>query len=230
MVGIATAPPAGVRPWVFLLLWTLLMPMFARPLAGMVMGFAPLYVTTGYMISLQPHSEVAPTVSLSLMTKYRMLGRAGAPGLPGASGTARGTADRPSATLTLPPVAGVSGGTFPTTAMISSTANAMQLGEGPYDAKPIADYLAGLNAAIPREDIEADAAELAALLNAWTTTATFTTTRFGFTGGNGIGPVGPAPAGWYAPTVFAGFFALYVAGVVLFLAIHARRAADRRRV
>ncbi|MCP3906319.1 MAG: hydrogenase maturation nickel metallochaperone HypA [Planctomycetes bacterium] len=224
-VGITRSAPAGVRPWVFVALWTLLLPIPARSITSLVMGFAPLYVTTGYMIDLAPHSGVAPTVSLSLTTTYRMQGKTGRPGLPGVSTIGRGTAERPMATLTLPPVGAAGGATEPVTAMISSTTRMRELGEGPYDAATIRAYLGTLGATTSDEELTADAEELAALLNAWRATGTFTTTRFGFTGGRGIGPFGPMPATWYAPALLAGWLLVYVAGIVVFVAVHRRRVA-----
>jgi len=246
-VGIVTPKRRGViSPAMFLIAWSICLPLPAMVISGIVIGFGPKEQTISRDVRLSPGSSSGKTVRVSITASRAIQGGAGAAAV--STGTSSSTSHHGSGSFTfrpgLPNRAKLQSVTIqvthnntapstttatqpnvPTTLRLDTAGRRLDNGKAP-TVREIESMLFPTKAISPAQTKQAQ--ELLGAVQ--DITAGKTNLKFQhFTSSGSGSSTYSGPVAWFGFTVLGFWSVLYALGIVLFLRIRKRRQAEAQR-
>lgn len=247
-VGIETPAKRGhVEPGFFLAVWTILLLPVALLIGGVVASLGPETVTASTSFGVLPKSGSFGEVTIRAKCSYSQSGVSSGVGLTGQGSSTAGSR----CTITFPRLTpkGLPDSLDLTVSTSSGPASSspdprlwvypesggyryvrpageVVHGQKGFDKAVVEDWLATSGLGPNSPDLRADSAELFGLVNAYATgQASFTTSRYGLSGGSSSS-TSSSPHGWFAGAVVIFWMVIYIGGILLYRRIHLRRSIE----
>ena len=230
LAGIATPTMRLMRPAVFIVLWTLLLPIPAAVLTESAREVGPKVQTGTCAFTLRPISGSAPAVRVTQRMHRSDWGRPA--GQSGASITTTVTRTGGTLTTIMPNrlLDGVDGVEFLLEELSGATptgrSHRVRLngdGSAPVDVEALALWMLSLTGSTDRESVHDDAVELAGLLGSFAASgAPVTLARLALDGGVAT-TMSHHDAWWSLAALAAIWLAVYAGGIIVFIVVRQNR-------
>ncbi len=234
-VGIVTPQVRMMHPWLFVLLWTILLALPVAMLSGPLMRLGPQILVSDSSLRVATNSGSIPELAFSLRREQTVRGPSF--GVTGTSVNVVDEGEGETVTINFPSTKGVT----PRTVSLGIVASGARIPgrparfkvnrsgatEAPFDRAKFERWIDSIVDDTAATERPADVEEFVKLIDAYLQDKpTYTTTRLQTIGGIAVtGRTRAAP--WYVALLIAAAIAIYVGGIILFLFVRSKHRASR---